>query len=131
MLLVTSTSALLALPAQDSGHALSQCPPIEEEAIDLKALAEMLKKTHAVGLVTKISLKSDINGLLARMDNFHQGKKDFNLEQLQEQYDVLLMKIASHLQDKDLDLHRHLCNAWFLIWEDLRDEQRFREYQDG
>lgn len=131
LLLVTWGRGLFAVPAPDSAHALSRCPPIEEEIIDLNALADMLKNTKAVGLVTKIALKGDISALLKRMEVYHRGKRTFSLEELQEQYDLLLMKIASHLQDKDLALHKHLCNAWFVIWEDLRDEQRFREFSNG
>ena len=50
------------------------------------------------------------------------------LEQLEEQYDLLLMKIAIYLQDNDLALHNHLCNAWLVIWEDLRDFDRFHQH---
>ena len=104
------------------------CPPVEEEIVDLQMLGDMLADTRAFGLFTKLSLKRDIDKVLLRLERFHDGKGKFTLEQLEEQYDLLLMKIAIHLQDNDLVLHRHLCNAWLVIWEDLRDFDRFHEH---
>lgn len=114
--------------AHDVSSPRSGCPPIEEEVVDLHLLAEMLADTAAVGLITKIKLKRDIDQMISRLENYHKGKRRFTLNQLEEQYNMLLMKIAAYLQDKDLLLHRHLCNAWTDIWEDLRDYDRFHEY---
>lgn len=121
---------LLAPAFQTSAHVASNplegCPPVEEEIVDLEILADMLAKTSAVGLLTKLSLKKDINRVLSRLEDYHDGRGRFTLVQLEEQYNLLLMKIATHLQDKDLATHRHLCNAWLVIWEDLKDPERFR-----
>ena len=124
MLLVFSFPAA----AHDPGTPRSGCPPVEEEIVDLQILGNMLADTKAVGLFTKLGLKKDIEKMLSRLSKFHDGNSKFTLEQLEEQYDLLLMKIARHLQDKDLTLHRHLCNAWLVIWEDLRDFDRFHEH---
>jgi hypothetical protein len=61
------------------------------------------------------------------MQAFHEGRRAYSLSELQEQYDVLLMKIASHLQHEDVVMHGQLCNAWDLIWLDLEDPARFME----
>ena len=121
----------LSLPviAHDPSEPRSGCPPVEEEIVDLQILADMLANTKAVSLLTKLSLKKDIDKVLKRLNQFHDGKSKFTLGQLEEQYNLLLMKIAIHLQDNDLILHRHLCNAWLVIWEDLRDYDRFKEQQ--
>lgn len=116
------------LPASDTRQtALQSCPAIEEEIVDLEMLAQGLKKSKAVGLVEKIRLKSSINDILERFEDFHDGVRDYTLEQLQEQYDVLLMRIASHLQQQDERLHGQLCNAWDIIWQDLESPDRFAE----
>jgi hypothetical protein len=104
------------------------CPPVEEEIVDLQILANMLAKTKAIGMFTKLGLKKDIEKVLLRLERFHNGNSKFTLEQLEEQYNLLLMKIAIHLQDNDLALHHHLCNAWLTIWEDLRDFDSFHEH---
>ncbi len=89
----------------------------------------MLADTKAIGLFTKLGLKKDMNKVLQRLKKFHDGKSKYTLEQLQEQYDLVLMKIAIHLQDSDFILHRHLCNAWLPIWQDLKDFDRFHEHR--
>lgn len=114
--------------AHDPAVPMGGCPPVEDEIVDLQLLANMLADTKAIGMFTKLGLKKDIDKVLRRLEQFHNGNSKFTLEQLEEQYNLLLMKIAIHLQDNDLTLHRHLCNAWLTIWEDLRDFDRFHEH---
>jgi len=116
------------ITAHVSSDPMSGCPPIEEEIVDLEILGDMLAKTKAVGFLTKLGLKKDINKVLGRLEKYHDGGGPYTLEQLEEQYNLLLMKISAHLQDKDLTTHRHLCNAWLVIWEDLQDPAYFREH---
>jgi hypothetical protein len=130
LLPVLVMAVVLSLPvsAHDPSKPRGGCPPVEEEIVDLQLLGDMLADSKAIGIFTKLGLKRDIEKVLSRLNKFHDGKSKFSLEQLQEQYDLLLMKIAIHLQDKDLALHKHLCNAWLVIWEDLRDFDRFHEH---
>ena len=109
------------------GKTLQSCPATEEEIVDLELLAEGLKDSRAVGLFEKIRLRSAINDLIERLQAFHLGNSTFSLAELQEQYDVLLMRIAANLQHKDVILHGQLCNAWEMIWQDLEDPKRFEE----
>jgi hypothetical protein len=113
--------------APGAAAALQACPAVEEEIVDLHLLADGLKDSRAVSLWEKLRLKSAIDELIVRFEAYHNGRRDFSLAQLQEQYDVLLMRIAAHLQHKDVILHQRLCNAWFQIWQDLEDPQRFME----
>jgi len=64
---------------------------------------------------------------LARFESWHDNESKFTLDQLEEQYNLLLMKIAILIHDDDLFLHQQLCNAWAGIWLDLKDPDRFRE----
>ena len=130
MLVVAATSLAVpagALPVTGRTAALQACPAVEEEIVDLHLLADGLKDSRAVSLWEKLRLKSAIDELIVRFEAYHNGRRDFSLAQLQEQYDVLLMRIAAHLQHKDVILHQRLCNAWFQIWQDLEDPQRFAE----
>lgn len=115
--------------AQSDTHAgaLQACPAIKQEIIDLDTLAEGLKKSNAVGVFEKLRLKSAIDELIDRLKAFHSGARRYSLAQLQEQYDLLMMRIASQLQDKDAALHGQLCNAWASIWNTLQDRRRFME----
>ena len=119
---------LAADQASTPNHAaLQHCPAIQEEITDLELLAEGLKKSHAVGFLEKLRLRSSIDDLLDRFQTFHDGDRRFSLDELQQQYDVLLMRIASHLQHRDVLLHQQLCNAWEAIWQDLSDPSKFGE----
>ena len=106
-------------------EALQACPSVEEEIVDLDLLAEGLKNSSAVGLLEKLRLRSAIDDLVRRLRAFHGGAQHYTLAELQQQYDLLLMRIAAHLQHKDRPLHGRLCNAWDTIWLDLVDSDRF------
>lgn len=130
--------AALLLAASASGHAqspaagqhaaaLQACPTIKNEIVDLDMLAKGLEHSSAVGLIEKLRLKSAIDELLGRLKSYHGGIGRFTLAQLQEQYDLLMMRIATQLQDKDATLHGQLCNAWDSIWATLQDRKSFLE----
>lgn len=106
-------------------QALQACPTVEEEIVDLQLLADGLRKSNAVGMLEKLRLRSAIDDLLARFEAYHAGASRYTQAQLQQQYDLLLMRIAAHLQHKDQLLHGQLCNAWEAIWLDLIDSDRF------
>jgi hypothetical protein len=70
-------------------------------------------------------LKSAIDELIGRMKPSRRARTTAG--PLQEQYDLLMMRIARQLQDKDLPLHGQLCNAWNSLWSQLVDRSRFME----
>ena len=107
--------------------ALQACPKVQQEIVDLDRLVEGLKKSSAVGMIDKLRLTSSIDELIGRLCAFHGGRGPYTLEQLEEQHDVLMMRVARALQDKDLPLHGQLCNAWDSIWATLQDRRRFTE----
>lgn len=119
----------LAASGQTPAHtaALQACPTVKHEIVDLDMLADGLKHSDAVGLFEKLQLKSAIDELVARLKAYHGGARSYTLAQLQEQYDLLMMRIARRLQDKDLALHGRLCNAWEPLWSQLQDRGRFLE----
>lgn len=106
---------------------LSACPSIKAEIADLDRLVAGLEQSKAVGWVEKLRLKSAIDELIGRMKAYHRGGRHYTLEQLQEQYDVLMMRIATQLQGKDGALHGQLCNAWQSIWSRMTDRDWFLE----
>jgi len=106
--------------ATDSA-ARSNCAGAESgEVADLDTLQGQLKSTKAVGNMTKLKLRGEINTVLARINAFYAGKSKFSLDQISEQFDLLYMKIVSIVADKDADLHRQLCNSWDSVWESLQ-----------
>jgi hypothetical protein len=107
--------------------ALQACPKVAQEIVDLHQLVDGLKNSQAVGLFEKVKLKSAIDELIGRLKAFYSGARNYTLAQLQEQYDLLMMRVAAQLQDKDLPLHGQLCNVWEPLWAQLADRGRFME----
>lgn len=122
-----SAGQAAAADAASHAGALQSCPKVRGEIVSLDMLADGLKNSNAVGLFEKLRLKSAIDELINRLKAFHAGARRDSLAQLQEQYDLLMMRIAAALQDKDATLHGQLCNAWEPLWSDLQDRGRFKE----
>jgi len=105
----------------------SACPSVEEEIVDLQMLTAGLRETKAIGKLTKLRLRNDINKILRSFERLHDSNSRFTLDQLEEQYHLLLMRIATLIHDDDLLLHQQLCNAWARIWIDLKNPDSFRQ----
>jgi len=123
----TALSASFGVSAATTNGPYSACPSVEEEIVDLRMLTGGLRETKAIGRMTKIRLGNDINKMLRRLERLHNNNSKFTLDQLEEQYHLLLMKIATLIHDDDLVLHQQLCNAWARIWFDLKDPDSFRQ----
>ncbi len=124
---VYTVSAAKPAPSVDPAAARSACPESAEDVLlDLEQLENGIRKTKAVGMMTKIKLKGQINKLLDEIKAYHAGSSPFTLEQIRERFDLLYMKIVSLTQDKDTDLHLQLCVSWDLIWDGLRDPLQFQ-----
>ena len=93
--------------------------------LDLSALEQRLRDTHAIGVFTKLSLKNQVDDLLAQFRAYYQGTVVKPLAQLREQYDLLLLKVLSLLQDADPPLAAAIAASREAIWDILKDPDRF------
>jgi hypothetical protein len=93
--------------------------------LDLKGLEQRLRDTHAIGLFTKLSLKNQVDDLLAQFKAFHEGRSRDTLEQLRQKYELLLMKVVSLLQDGDPALASAVLSSQEAIWSILTEPKRF------
>jgi hypothetical protein len=101
-------------------------PPVAAAStLDLKGLEQRLRDTHAIGLFTKLSLKNQVDDLLAQFKAFHQGQSRSTLGQLRQQYELLLMKVVSLLQDGDPGLANAVLSSREALWGILTDPKRF------
>ena len=104
----------------------SSRPPVAAApTLDLKGLEQRLRDTQAIGLFTKLSLKNQVDDLLAQFKAFHQGQSRNTLEQLRQKYEVLLMKVVSLLQDGDPALASAVLSSSQAIWGVLTDPKKF------
>ena len=135
IVLVFLSGIVSAAKPANVAEARSNCPEtVGDEIIDLEGLINRLKKSRAVGMMTKIKLNGQINTLLDKFKVYHAGKSPYSIEQLREQFDLLYLKVVSLIQDKDTDLHKQLCFSWDLIWDQLHDPELFKKvsaYQRG
>jgi hypothetical protein len=114
----TAAAAAATPPATPSKAA---APP----PLDLKGLEQRLRDTRAIGLFTKLSLKNQVDDLLARFKAFHQGQSGVTAGQLRQKYELLLMKVVSLLQDGDPALASAISASREAIWNVLTDPQKF------
>lgn len=103
----------------------SPSSPATAPALDLKALEQRLRDTHAIGVFTKLSLKNQVDDLLAQFKTFYRGQSQITLAQLRQKYEVLVMKAVSVLQDNDPQLASAISSSREAIWNVLADPKSF------
>jgi type IV secretory pathway VirB10-like protein len=106
-----------AAPAQ---AAKPQAPPL-----DLNSLETRLKDTKAIGVLTKIALKNQVDDLLNQFRAYYQGKLKTTLAELRKPYDLLVLKVLSLLQDSDPSLAGAIVASREAIWGILSDPVKF------
>ncbi len=128
ILLFTMLSfAITANAANAGGSVRTKCTSVEQEIVDFEILEAEIRKTSAIGGLTKLKLSGDINKMVDALKTYHAGDSPHTLEQHREQYDLLYMKVMSQVQDKDPELFNKLCNAWDPLWAELQDENNLNK----
>jgi len=119
----------ISLPA-NAAPARSGCTLVEQEqeVVDFETLEKRIRKTKSIGVMTKLKLSNDIKKLLKEIKAFHSGSSSLTIGQQKEQYDLLYVKVATMVQDKDPELFHQLCNAWDPIWVALQDEENLKKF---
>jgi len=97
-------------------------------ALDLRTLEQRLKDTSAIGVLTKLSLKNQVDDLVGKFKTYHAGARPPTLTELKPSFDLLLMKVLSLLQDKDEPLARDIDASRDAIWGVLADHDKFVKY---
>src|SRR3970040_1363653 len=86
-------------------------PETAKKEFDIKELVDRLRATKAIGFFTKLALKDQIDDLLGKFRCYPAGTCDAPLPTLREEFNLLLMKVLSLLQDNDPDLFRTLAGG--------------------
>jgi hypothetical protein len=120
-----ASGASAAEPPEAGSRPTSLTSPPPPPALDLTSLEQRLKDTHAIGVFTKLSLKNQVDDLLAAFRAFHDKRARKTLAQLRQQYDGLLLKVLSLLQDGDPSLAMAISSSREAIWGILTDPQKF------
>ena len=93
--------------------------------LDLTSLETRLKETEAIGVMTKIALKNQVDDLLDQFRAFYAGKLKTTLAELRRPYDLLVLKVLSLLQDRDPSLAAAIAASREAIWGILSDPKKF------
>jgi len=113
-------------PAQSSAPApAAATAPPAAPALDLTSLEQRLRDTKAIGVFTKLSLKNQVDDLLAQFKAFHNKQAKLSLSDLHQRYDLLLLKVLSLLQDNDPSLASAINSSRDAIWGILIDPVKF------
>ena len=125
-----SASSHTRVPAPDSPA--SKTPGVAPEiakqkspTLDLNSLEQRLKSTNAIGVLTKLTLKNQVDDLLDQFRAYYQGKLQITLAELRRSYELLVQKVLSLLQDSDPTLATAIVASRDAIWGILSDPKKF------
>jgi len=88
-------------------------------------LVARIRETGAIGFFTKLALKNQIDDLLSEFRAFHKGVSDTEFSVLNDQFNLLLMKVITLLQDDDPKLFQDIVSAREILWMNLADPESF------
>lgn len=101
--------------------------PAAPSALDLEGLTQRLRDTKAIGVFTKLTLKNQVDDLLAQFREVYQGQAEIPMAELRQRYELLLLKVLTLLQDGDRQLADAITASREAIGGILADPQRFAE----
>jgi len=117
-------------PAPNVVSKATQAPAASPPAaapLDFASLGTRLRQTKAIGTLTKLSLKNQVDDLLGKFRAYHKRQGTATLPELRRSYDMLLLKVLSLLQDSDPSLARDIVQSRAAIWGILADPRKFTE----
>jgi hypothetical protein len=96
-----------------------------QPTLDIAALTQRLEDTKAIGVLSKLALKNQVDDLLDQFRAFYQGKLKTTLAELRRPYDLLVLKVLALLQDGDPSLASAIVASREAIWGILSDPKKF------
>lgn len=115
----TATTPTVALPSVTS---LPSAAPL-----DFTSLGARLRQTKTIGILAKLTVKSQADDLLEKFRAYHRRLGTTTLPELRRSYDRLLLEVLSLLQDGDPSLARDIVQSRKAILDILSDPRKFTE----
>ena len=122
---VASTAATPAATTAAKKDPPAAAPRPAGQTLDLTALEKRLRDTNAIGMMTKITLKNQVDDLLERFRAHYDGRSRTPVTELRQPYEALILKVLSLLQDKDPALANAIAASREAIWGILTDPAQF------
>lgn len=95
-----------------------------EPPLDIAALKAKLRDTAAIGMMTKLALRNQVDDLLQQFRAHYLDGRG-SLSALRPPFDALVMKVLSLLHDADPSLARAISRSREAIWEVLSNREKF------
>lgn len=95
------------------------------DSLDLDDLSDRIANTKAIGVLSKLSMKRDVDTLEKDLRAFHKGGASRTLEQLRERYDLMVHNLLVQIQDKDAELAKDVARVRDDLWKRLADPDEF------
>jgi len=123
----SANSSVVTLPPKQPSIASAPAPEKASAPapLDLATLEQRLRDTHAIGVLTKLSLKNQVDDLLDQFRSFYRGEGKTTLPELRQRYNLLFLKVLSLLQDADAPLAAMISSSQEAIWGILADREKF------
>ena len=136
-----SAPAAPAAPAARAAPAIARKPPpaapaaeppapstaVAVQTLNLADLEQRLKDTRAIGVFTKLSLKNQVDDLLAAFRDVYRGPDKHPPAELRQRYDQLLLKVLDLLRNGDPPLAQAIASSREAIWSILADPGKFEK----
>jgi hypothetical protein len=122
---VAASPAPKAPAAKTAAAAPAPEKPAAPPPLDLGALEKRLKETDAIGVMTKLTLKNQVDDLVGRFRAYYAGRAKTTLAELRQPYDLLILKVLTLLQDGDPSLASAIRSSREAIWGILSDPEKF------
>ena len=94
--------------------------------LSLPALEMRLRQTHAINVVEKLMLKSEIASLMASLRLAHESGTA-EVRALRQPYDTLVTKVKLSVR-RDAQLASDISESRESIWNNLSDRQKFARH---
>ena len=114
----------VAVQPQKNEKPVAVAKPLEPP-LDVAALRARLRDTKAIGVLTKLALKNQVDDLLKQFQAHYQSGQKAGVAALRQPYDMLVLKVLSLLQDSDPALARTISASREAIWSILADREKF------
>jgi hypothetical protein len=119
-----SVPSVAVQPQQKNEKPVALAKPLEPP-LDVAALKARLRDTKAIGVLTKLALKNQVDDLLKQFQAHYQSGQKTGVAALRQPYDMLVLKVLSLLQDSDPSLARTISASREAIWSILADREKF------
>ena len=114
----------VAVQSQKNEKPVAVTKPLETP-LDVAALQARLRDTKAIGVLTKLALKNQVDDLLKQFRAHYRSGQKTGVAALRQPYDMLVLKVLSLLQDTDPSLARTISASREAIWSILADREKF------